>query len=87
MPKWNNVNYEAATAVRGVYNPGTPFNCYNAIVFWAFQAGAISKRYLWNKLQGTNGDAFFPIYSQVGWTTLFDHETRVDTIGSGPRVV
>lgn len=87
MPKWNNVNYEAAPAVRGVYDASTPFNCYNAIVFWAFQAGAISKRYLWNKLQGNNGNAFFPIYSQVGWTTLFDDETHVDTIGKKPVIV
>jgi hypothetical protein len=83
MPKWNNVNYEAGSAVRGVYDASRPFNCYNAIVFWAFQAGAISKRYLWNYLQGNDGNTFFPNYSLVGWELLFDHATKVDTLGTG----
>ncbi len=73
MPKWNNVNYEAADAVRGVYHVNKPFNCYNGCVFWAFQAGAISKRYLWNKLQGKDGNHFFPIYSQVGWDKIIEY--------------
>jgi hypothetical protein len=72
MAKWNNVNFDAANAVRGVYNAQQPFNCYNACVFWAFQAGAISKRYLWNKLQGKDGDQFFPTYSQIGWTNVIE---------------
>jgi hypothetical protein len=73
MPKWNNVNYEAADAVRGVYHADKPFNCYNGCVFWAFQTGAISKRYLWNELQGKDGNAFFPAYSRVGWTTIIEY--------------
>ena len=73
MPKWNNVNFEAADAIRGVYDVNKPFNCYNACVFWAFQTGAISKRYLWNKLQGKDGNAFFPIYSQVGWDRIIEY--------------
>jgi cell wall-associated NlpC family hydrolase len=73
MPKWNNVNYEATDAIRGVYHKDKAFNCYNGCVFWAFQAGAISKRYLWNNLQGKDGNAFFPIYSQVGWTKIIEY--------------
>ncbi len=76
MPKWNNVNYEAQDAIRGVFRMDRPFNCYNACVFWAFQAGAISKRYLWNKLQGKDGNAFFPIYSQVGWDTIIEYDNQ-----------
>ena len=72
MPNWNNVNVEAAQTVRGVYNKTHTFNCYNACVFWAFQAGAISKRFLWNKLQGKDGNTFFPIYSRIGWTTILE---------------
>lgn len=74
MPKWHNVNYEAPDAIRGVYRIDKPFNCYNGCVFWAFQAGAISKRYLWNKLYGKDGNTFFPIYSQVGWDTVIDYD-------------
>ena len=73
LPNWNNVNYDATDAIRGVYHKSKAFNCYNACVFWAFQAGAISKRYLWNELQGKDGNAFFPIYSRVGWTTLIEY--------------
>jgi hypothetical protein len=73
MPKWNNINYEAADAIRGVYRQDKPFNCYNACVFWAFQAGAISKRFLWNKLQGADGNAFFPIFSRIGWDTIVEY--------------
>jgi hypothetical protein len=80
MPKWHNVNYEAPDAIRGVYRIDKPFNCYNGCVFWAFQAGAISKRYLWNKLQGKDGNAFFPIYSQVGWDTVIDHDGQRNLI-------
>ncbi len=91
MPKWNNANFDARDAVRGVYHPNKPFNCYNGCVFWAFQTGAISKRYLWNKLQGKDGNAFFPIYSQVGWTTMIryrpDGTTEIDTTGAGPIMI
>jgi hypothetical protein len=73
MPTWNNVSYKAADAARGVYHNDKPFNCYNAWVFWAFQAGAISKRYLWNEMQGKDGNAFFPTYSRVGWTKLIEY--------------
>jgi len=82
LPKWNNVNYEAADAVRGVYNVNKPFNCYNGCVFWAFQAGAISKRYLWNELQGKDGNAFFPTYSRVGWDTFIEWEFEKDASGA-----
>ena len=91
MPKWNNVNFDATDAVRGVYRVDKPFNCYNACVFWAFQSGAISKRYLWNKLQGKDGNTFFPTYSQVGWTTILkfrpDGSSEIDTTGTGPIIV
>jgi len=70
MPKWDNCNFNAEHAVRGVYHNDKPFNCYNACVFWAFQAGAISKRYLWNYLQGSDGTHYYPIYSAVGWDVL-----------------
>lgn len=73
MAKWNNVNYDASDAVRGVYDKTKPFNCYNGCIFWAFQAGAISKRYLWNELQGKDGNTFFPTYSRVGWTTVIEY--------------
>lgn len=91
MPKWNNVNFEAADASRGVYNVHKPFNCYNGCIFWAFQAGAISKRYLWNKLQGKDGNTFFPIYSQVGWDTVITYgptgNVIKDDYNGGPVVV
>jgi hypothetical protein len=91
MPKWDNKNYQAPDAVRGVYDLGKPFNCYNGCVFWAFQAGAISKRYLWNKLYGRDGNAFFPIYSQVGWNTVIqynpDGTIQNDAFGGGPIIV
>lgn len=70
MAKWNNVNLDASHAIRGTFNKTHDFNCYNACVFWAFQAGAISKRYYWNKLQGRDGNAFYPIYELPGWTSL-----------------
>ncbi|GAA5264566.1 hypothetical protein ACOSOMT5_P0990 [Acidiphilium sp. MT5] len=87
MPKWNNINFEAKDAVRGVYHANKSFNCYNACVFWAFQAGAISKRYLWNRLQGKDGNQFFPIYSQVGWDTIIDHSTNFDAFNNGEIIV
>ena len=74
MPKWNNVNLESRDAIRGVYDKNKPFNCYNAVVFWAFQAGAISKRYYWNKLQDKNGNDFFPIFSQCGWEEVIKYD-------------
>lgn len=81
MPNWNNINIDASHTVRGVYNKTHIFNCYNAWVFWAFQAGAISKRFLLNKLQGKDGNAFFPIYSRVGWDTI------LEKTGNPPKVV
>ena len=91
MAKWNNVNFDAANAVRGVYHAHQPFNCYNGCVFWAFQAGAISKRYIWNKLQGKDGQQFFPTYSQVGWTNIVefgpDGTATKDTSGGGAVIV
>jgi hypothetical protein len=70
MAKWNNINLDASNAIRGVFNKTHSFNCYNACVFWAFQAGAISKRFYWNMLQAQDGNAFFPTYSAVGWTDI-----------------
>jgi hypothetical protein len=91
MPKWNNVNYEGPDALRGVYRIDKPFNCYNGCVFWAFQAGAISKRYIWNNLQGKNGNDFFPIYSQVGWDTVIEYDSHKalikDDFGGGEVIV
>jgi hypothetical protein len=74
MPKWNNVNVVAKDAIRGKYFKDKPFNCYNACVFWAFQAGGISKRFLFNKLEGKDGNAFFPIFSKCGWKTLIEYD-------------
>jgi hypothetical protein len=73
MAKWNNYNYYPEDAVRGVYKQDKEFNCYSACVFWAFQAGAISRRYLWNKSNYKNGIDFFPVFSQVGWDTVIKY--------------
>jgi hypothetical protein len=73
MPKWDNVNFQPEDAIREVYKIDKPFNCYNACVFWAFQAGAISKRFLFNYLKGTDGNHFFPTYSQIGWDTIVEY--------------
>jgi hypothetical protein len=72
MAPWANHNLDATRAIRGVFNKTHDFNCYNACVFWAFQAGAISKRYYWNKLQAKDGNAFFPTYSLPGWTKIVE---------------
>lgn len=79
MPNWQNVNVPPELAVRGRYLQGAAyeFNCYNAVVFWAFQAGAISRRFLFNKLHGNDGNTFFPIFSSCGWVT--DVEYRFAT--------
>jgi len=47
MPGWNNTPLQARGLVRGVM-PNYSFNCYNAVVFWAFQGGCISLRWIWN---------------------------------------
>ena len=75
MPNWQNININPALSVRGFYAKGAnyEFNCYNAVVFWAFQAGAISRRFLWNKLHEKDGNAFFPIFSRCGWTTNIEY--------------
>ncbi len=74
MPKWNNKNIDYPTAIRGEYANQTNFNCYNACVFWAFQAGAISRRYLFNKLNDLNGNDFFPTFTNGGggWQTFYE---------------
>lgn len=71
MPRWNNVNIDPQLAVRGNYQKHSHqgFNCYNGVVFWAFQGGAISRRFLWNELHGKDGQQFFPIFSRCGWVT------------------
>jgi hypothetical protein len=76
MPNWNNLQIKAAHAVRGKYNKGKAheFNCYNAVVFWAFQAGAISRRFLWNEWEGKDGNQSYPIFSKCGWTTEIQYE-------------
>ena len=48
MPMWNNIAIDPTTLVRGSM-PMKAFNCYNAVVFWAFQGGAISLRWIWNQ--------------------------------------
>ena len=47
MPLWSNVSLDPRTLIRGVM-PNREFNCYNAVVFWAFQGGTISLRWIWN---------------------------------------
>lgn len=47
MPTWNNFSLQPRGLVRGVM-PNYSFNCYNALVFWAFQGGCISLRWIWN---------------------------------------
>jgi hypothetical protein len=71
MPNWDNKNFEPENAVRGKYQKGKAyeFNCYNGVVFWAFQAGAISRRFLFNFLKNKDGNNFFPIFSRIGWQT------------------
>ena len=75
MPNWQNVNINPSLIVRGKYVKGVlhEFNCYNAVVFWAFQAGAISRRFIWNKIHGKDGNAFFPIFSACGWSTDIEY--------------
>lgn len=89
MPKWNNVNFEPEDAVRGVYKNDKPFNCYNACIFWAFQAGAISKRFLFNYLKGKDGNQFFPTYSRIGWDTIVEYNgvTLVKDDSNGGEVI
>lgn len=48
MPLWNNNTLDFRNLVRGTM-PNQQFNCYNALVFWAFQGGAISLRWIWNQ--------------------------------------
>ncbi len=74
MPKWQNINIDPTKAVRGQINKQMGFNCYNAVVFWAFQGGAISRRFLWNKLHGKDGNAFFPIFEKCGWHTPIHYD-------------
>jgi hypothetical protein len=71
MPNWDNKNFQPEDATRGKYQKGKQyeFNCYNGVVYWAFQAGAISRRFLWNYLKGKDGQQFFPIFSRCGWVT------------------
>ncbi|MBN8630329.1 MAG: hypothetical protein J0L76_05695 [Rhodobacterales bacterium] len=89
MPNWNNQNYFAQDATRGVYNTAKTFNCYSAIVFWAFQAGAISRRYLYRYYEGKDGNAFFPTYSLPGWADVLSFAggsalPNVDPYNGGP---
>jgi hypothetical protein len=70
MPNWDNLQCRASKMVRGAYDKTHKFNCYNGVVFWAFQAGAISRRFLFNKWEGLDGQAAFPIFSKCGWTTV-----------------
>lgn len=81
MPTWNNQNMNP-TSVRGHWDTtfAKSFNCYNAIVYWAFQAGAISRRFLFNKLHGNDGNHFFPIFSTCGWVTKREYTPGVRLI-------
>jgi hypothetical protein len=74
MPNWANQNFFGQHAVRDVYDVNNPFNCYNACIFWAFQAGAISKRFLFNKLGIRDGNTFYPTFSTCGWKTLVEYQ-------------
>lgn len=73
MPNWNNINIDPMHAIRGKYPQQYRFNCYNGVVFWAFQAGAISRRFLWNYLGDKDGNTFFPIFSRCGWITEIEY--------------
>jgi hypothetical protein len=84
MPKWNNLQVKAARMIRGEYDKTHDFNCYNAVVFWAFQAGAISRRFLFNKWEGLDGQQAFPIFSKCGWTTVLKWESKKD---QAPKLV
>ncbi len=84
MPKWNNLQVKAGKMVRGKYDKTHEFNCYNAVVFWAFQAGAISRRFLFNKWEGLDGNAAFPIFSKCGWTTVIKWEVKD---GKPPKLI
>ncbi|CAH0351062.1 hypothetical protein [Aquabacterium sp. CECT 9606] len=95
MPNWQNVNVPPSLAVRGQYKQGAAyeFNCYNAVVFWAFQAGAISRRFLFNKLHGQDGNHFFPVFSSCGWLTDIEYklatppELVTNKFGTGKWIV
>lgn len=77
MPNWHNINIEPSQAVRGQISKQMKFNCYNAVIFWAFQGGAISRRFLWNKLHGKNGNEFFPIFEKCGWNTPIHYDINI----------
>jgi hypothetical protein len=80
MPNWDNIQIKASKAIRGVYAKDHKFNCYNGVVFWAFQAGAISRRFLWNYWEGKDGNQAFPIFSKCGWVTEMEYtKTRPST--------
>lgn len=53
MPKWDNSALNPRQLIRGIM-PDQRFNCYNAVVFWAFQGGAISLRWIWNQWYPAN---------------------------------
>jgi multidrug efflux pump subunit AcrA (membrane-fusion protein) len=67
MPGWHNGAVKPyGTGHPGMYDmvrgrlPGPDsarFNCYNAVVYWAFHGGAISLRYLWNHWLAGNANA------------------------------
>jgi hypothetical protein len=84
MPKWNNLQIKSAKAVRGEYSKDHEFNCYNGVVFWAFQAGAISRRFLWNYWEGKDGNQAFPIFSKCGWVTEMEY---APTPGTPTRIM
>ena len=67
----------------GEYTKGADyeFNCYNAVVFWAFQ-GAISRRWLFNYWEGKDGNHAFPIFSRCGWLTDIEYQ-----FGKSPTLV
>jgi hypothetical protein len=73
MPKWNNLQIKSSRAVRGRFDQDHEFNCYNGVVFWAFQAGAISRRFLWNYREGKDGNMAFPVFSKCGWITEMEY--------------
>lgn len=83
MPNWANQNYFAWNAVRGSIDKTVGFNCYNACVFWAFQAGAISLRYMYNKLADFDGNKFYDTFFAGGSETVIEYRTIKGTNENG----
>jgi hypothetical protein len=44
------------------------------VLYWAFQAGAISRRFLWNVQGDRDGKDFYPLFSKCGWVSVLKYE-------------